>query len=252
MPNIKIPQNYQAKPDLLAERVILVTGAGSGIGREAAMQYASLGATVIITGRTTGKLETLYDEIMAKGHIEPVIFPMEMDKATEQDYLGMAGGIENEFGRLDGLLHNAAELGSLTPIDHYPAKLWQDVCNVNLHGPVLLTQACLPLLRRAKQASIIFSSTDDYEKQSAYWGAYAVSKQGIDAFMLVLADELENNTNIRVNAINSGPVRTRLRSQAYPAEDPNTLKIAADIMTAYAFLMGSDCSDIHGKIINAQ
>ncbi|WP_126454729.1 YciK family oxidoreductase [Sulfuriflexus mobilis] len=251
-PTAQIPSDYTASPELLKDRVILVTGAGDGIGRGVARAYAAHGATVILLGRTTHKLEAVYDEILAAGHPQPAIFPLELHKAGEAEYAGLIGGIATEFGRLDGVLHNAAELGSLTPIDHYSLELWQRTLMVNLTAPFMLTQACLPLLRQAPDAAILFSSTDRHEKTAAYWGAYGVSKQGLDAFMFILADELENNSAIRVNAINPGPLRTHLRSKAYPGENPNTLPEVSQILPAYLYLMGADSTGIRGQLLDAQ
>lgn len=247
-----IPQDYTPRQDLLKERVILVTGAGDGIGRAVAMAYAAHGATVVLVGRTTHKLEAVYDEIVAAGYPEPLIFPMPLHEASAEDYAGLAGGIANELGRLDGLVHNAAELGSLTPIDHYTPELWQRTLQVNLTAPFLLTQACLPLLRQAPNAAILFSSTNEHEKNAAYWGAYGVSKQGLDAFMHILADELENSSSIRVNAIDPGAVRTNMRSKAYPGENPNTLPEASKVVPTYLYLMGDDSQGSHGQLFSAQ
>ena len=246
-----LPDNYSPAADLLKERVILVTGAGDGIGRAVANEYARHGATVILTGRTDHKLETVYDEITAAGHTEPVIFPLDLATAGSEEFNGLAGGVAQEFGRLDGILHNAAELGALTPIDHYPEDLLQRVLKVNLQAPIQLTQACLPLLRQAEDAAILFSSTNEYEKTSAYWGAYGISKQGLDAFMLILADELENNSQIRVNAIDPGPVRSRLRNLAYPAEDPSTLRTPPDVVDIYLYMMGPDSQGVNAQLIDA-
>jgi len=246
-----IPENYSASPDLLKDRVILVTGAGDGIGRAVANEYAKYGATVILTGKTVQKLEAVYDEITTAGDTEPVIFPLDLSTAGSEEFNGLAGGIAQELGRLDGILHNAAELGALTPIDHYPEDLLQRVLKVNLQAPIQITQACLPLLRQSDDAAILFSSTNEYEKTSAYWGAYGVSKQGLDAFMLILADELENNTHIRVNAIDPGPVRSRLRNLAYPAEDPSTLRTPADVASAYLYMMGADSKALNGQLVEA-
>ena len=249
---MSLPNNYKPASSLLQDRVILVTGAGDGIGKAAAKIYARYGATVVLTGRTSHKLEAVYDEIIAEGLSEPAIFPLDLSSAEDNDFLGLAGGIAQEFGRLDGLLNNAAELGSLTPIDHYPHELLQRILKVNLEAPFALTQACLPLLRQAEDAAILFSSTVSYEKSAAYWGAYGISKQGLDAFMRILADELENNTNIRVNSIDPGAVRTRLRHLAYPAEDMNLLAMPDDVALHYLYMMSPDSQGVHGQLIHAQ
>lgn len=246
-----IPENYSPAPDLLQDRVILVTGAGDGIGRAVARHFAQYGATVVLTGRTVQKLEAVYDEITEAKLIEPVIFPLDLATAGQEEFNGLAGGIAQEFGRLDGIVHNAAELGALTPIDHYPEELLQRVLKVNLQAPIQLTQACLPLLRQADDASVLFTTTNQYEKTSAYWGAYGISKQGLDAFMLILADELENNSQIRVNSIDPGAIRSRLRNLAYPAEDPSSLHIATDVVHAYLYMVGPDSHMLKGQLVSA-
>lgn len=247
-----VPKDYHPSRELLKDRVILITGAGDGIGKATAHLFARHGATIILTGRTSHKLEAVYDEILAEGLPEPAIFPLDLSTATHEQILGLAGGIAQEFGRLDGLLNNAAELGALSPVDHYPVELMQRIISVNLQAPFMITQACLPLLRQADDAAILFSSTDNYEKSGAYWGAYAMSKQGLDAFMLLLADELENNTPIRVNAIDPGPVRTRLRQLAYPAEDISTLPLPEEVASTYLYLMGPDSAHLRGQLVKAQ
>lgn len=249
---ISIPADYSPKSDLLKDRVILITGAGDGIGRAVSKCYAAHGATIVLVGRTTHKLESVYDEIIAAGHTEPLIFSLKLDSATDEDYQGLAGGISQELGRLDGLLHNAAELGSLMPVDHYPTELWLRTLNVNLNAPFQLTRACLPLLRQSDDASILFTSTNPYEKSSAYWGAYGVSKQAIEAFMHILADELETNTSIRVNAVDPGSVHSLLRSTAYPGEDPNDLPGPDTLTPGYLYLMGPDSHGIHGQLVSLQ
>lgn len=244
--------DYHPAPNLLAERIILVTGAGDGIGRAAAKAYAAHGATVILLGRTIRKLEMVYDEIEAAGHPQAAIYPMNLEGATAKDYEDLARTLSNEFGHLDGLLHNAAMLGSLTPLDYYDTTMWFQVMQVNLNAPFLLTKACLPLLRKAADASVIFTSSSVGRKGRAYWGAYAVSKFGIEGMAQVLADELETNTNIRVNTINPGGTRTGMRSSAFPGEDPATLPTPEQIIPLYLYLMGADGRSIHGQSLNAQ
>jgi len=239
--------HYKPKLDLLSGRVVLVTGASRGIGAAAAKKYAAHGATVILLARTVKNLETLYDEIEQAGYPKPAIYPMNLANATPKDYEELMQNIDKHFGRLDGLLHNAALLGSLTPLEHYPIEQWYQVLQVNLHSAFLLTQFTLPLLKRAQNASIVFTSAPVGQQGKAYWGAYGVSKFGIQGFMQTLADELETNTTIRVNAINPGRVRTNLRSSAYPAEDP-TLSPAPDaILSRYLYLMGADSIGVNGK-----
>jgi NAD(P)-dependent dehydrogenase (short-subunit alcohol dehydrogenase family) len=243
--------HYQARPDLLRDRVIAITGAGDGLGRAAAMTFARRGATVVLLGRTLAKLEAVYDEIEAGGHPQPAIFPINLEGAAPQDYDQVRVALENEFGRLDGLLHNAAELGGRTPLDTYKLSDWNKVMQVNVTAPFLLTRALLPLLRNSSDGRIVFTGSNVGRKGRAYWGAYAVSKGATETLMQVLADELEN-TPIKVNSINPGPVRTRMRASAYPAEDPVNVTAPESIMNAYLFLFGPDSRHWHGRQLDAQ
>lgn len=243
---------YHARPDLLKDRVILVTGAGDGIGRAAAQSFAAHGATVILLGKTIRKLEKVYDQILAAGGAQPAIYPMNLEGASPDDYAELAAVVEREFGRLDGLLHNAAWLGSITPLEHYPPEQWLRVMQINLNAPFLLTQALLPALRAADAASVVFTSSGVGRKGRAYWGAYAVSKFGIEGLAQILADEVENNTAIRVNCLNPGATRTQMRAIAFPGEDPKTLPTPEDLMPAYLYLMGPDSKTVRGQSLDAR
>ncbi|PAU79282.1 YciK family oxidoreductase [Halomonas salipaludis] len=244
--------DYQARPDLLAGRVILITGAGDGIGREAAKAYAAHGATVILLGRTVAKLEAVYDEIEAAGGPQPAIFPLNFEGATLKDFHDMAETLDKEFGRLDGVLHNAGLLGRLTPFEQYDPALWEQVMQVNANGPIWMTQALMPLLLSSDDASLVFTSSSVGRKGRAYWGAYAVSKFATEGFMQVLADEFVNNPGIRINSLNPGATRTQMRKTAYPGEDPNSLRRPADIMPTYLWLMGPDSRGVTGEQFDAQ
>jgi len=245
-------ETYQPAPDLLKNKVILVTGAGDGIGRVAAETYAAFGATVILLGKTTSKLEKVYDTIENTGGDTAAIYPLNLEGAAPKDYQDLANVINKEFGRLDGLLHNAGILGSLSPIENQNIESWYKVQQVNVNATFMLTQACLPLLKKAPAASIIFTSSSVGRKGRAYWGAYAVSKFATEGLMQILADELESNTNVRSNCINPGATRTAMRAQAYPAEDSSTLATPEQLMPLYLYLMGSDSNSISGQSIDAQ
>ncbi len=244
--------DYQAPAQLLKDRIILITGAGDGIGRAAALSFASHGATVILAGRTTKKLEAVYDEIEALNAPQAAIIPINLEGAAPHEYDVLAETIEKEFGRLDGLLNNASLLGSRTPIENYDPSIWNQVMQVNVNAQFYLTQSMLPLLMQSKDASIIFTSSGVGRQGRAYWGAYAVSKFATEGLMQTLADELENTTNIRVNAINPGATRTNMRATAYPGENPNDLPTPAQIMPAYLYLMGEDSKGHNGQSIDAQ
>jgi NAD(P)-dependent dehydrogenase (short-subunit alcohol dehydrogenase family) len=247
-----IPANYEPPADLLRGRIILVTGAGDGIGATAAKTFAAHGATVILLGRTITKLEAVYDAIVSAGHPQPAIYPLDMEGATYQHYEDLAATLEKEFGRLDGLLHNAAILGARMMIEQYDLKLWARVMHINLTAPFLLSRACLPLMRNSDDARVVFTSTDVAHTGRAYWGAYAVSKAGADNLMQIMADELEVNTAIRVNSIDPGVVATRIRRLAFPAEDATTLPSTESVMPGYLYLMGPDSKNEIGQIFLAQ
>lgn len=231
--------------------MVLVTGAGDGIGRIAAQTFARFGAQLILLGRTVSKLEAVYDGICAHG-VEPFIAPFDLASADYADYATLAAAVDTQFGRLDGLLHNASILGPRLPLEHVEPAAWQEVMQVNLGSEFLLTKALLPLLQRSQDASIIFTSSGVGRKGRAYWGPYAVSKFGVEGLMEVLADELENTSNIRCNSINPGRTRTRMRALAYPAEDPATLPTPEAHMNLYLYLMGPDSKGVTGQPFDAQ
>ncbi|MDX1399256.1 MAG: YciK family oxidoreductase [Oceanospirillum sp.] len=244
--------DYQAPKDLLKDRIILVTGASDGIGRAAAKSYAAHGATVILVGRTIKKLEEVYDEIEEAGGAQPAIFPLNFETATYKDYGEMAELLQKEFGRIDGILHNASILGSLTPVEAYNPQMWEQVMQVNFNSALLMTQSLLSLMYESKDASLIFTSSSVGRKGRAFWGAYSISKFATEGLMETLADELENISNIRVNSLNPGATRTAMRQLAYPGENPATLRTPQDIMGTYLYLMGPDSKGVNGQKFDAQ
>ncbi len=238
--------DYEPANNVLQDRIILVTGAGDGIGRAAALAYAGHGATVILLGKTVPKLETVYDEIEAGGGATPAIYPMHLEGATPHDYDELANVVESNFGRLDGLLHNAANLPYLSRIKDYERDDWLKVMQVNLNAPFLLTQACLPLLGKSADARIVFTTAEVGSQGKAFWGAYGVSKFGIEGLTQILAAELENSA-IRVNCIDPGPTRTLLRKRAFPGEDTASLKTPETLAPLYLWAMGPDSRDTTGQ-----
>lgn len=244
---MQIPSDYTVKPDALRGKIILVTGAGAGIGRVAAKTFAACGATVILCGRTMAKLESVYDEIEAAGHPQPAIYPLNLESAVEKDYDDMCNALEDTFGRLDGLLHNAADLGERTPLSNYSVGAWQRCMQINATAPFMMTQTLLPLLERAENGSILFTSSSVAFKGRSFWGAYAASKAAAENLMQTLHDELEGATRIRTNSINPGATRTEMRASAYPAEDPETVKTPEALMPAYVYLLSDDSVGISGN-----
>lgn len=247
MTNCTPPENYRAAPDLLKDRVILVTGAGDGIGRAAALAYAAHGATVILLGRTEEKLAQVYDQIKAEGGADPAMVCVDLAELTEEQAAALAAELGETFGCLHGLLHNASLLGERTPIGSASLAQWQQVMRVNVDAAFLLTRYLLPLLEAAPRASVLFTSSGVGRKGRAFWGAYAVSKFATEGLMQVLADELENTGNVRVNSLNPGATNTAMRRSAYPAEKPDSNPTPEDIMPAYLYFMGDDSADINGQ-----
>ena len=245
-------RDYTAPPDLLKERVILVTGAGDGIGRALSKGLAAHGATVVLLGKTIKKLEGVYDEILAAGGLKPAIYPMDLMGARYKDYEDLVGALDKEYGRLDGLVHNAGILGERAAIEHHEVHIWQQVLQVNLTAPFMLTKACLELLYKSPDASVVFTSSGVGRKARAYWGAYAVSKFGIEALSTTLADETEFRKTLRVNSLNPGPVRTEMRRLAFPAEDRDQLATPESILGTYLYLLGPDSKGVTGQQFEAQ
>jgi len=245
------PASYRPRADLLKDRVILVTGAGAGIGRAVALALARHGATVVLTGRTAKKLEALYDSIIALGLPKPAYLPLDLETAVAADYDALAAAIEAEFGRLDGLLHNAAILGARSPIRYHSVPTWCRVLHVNLTAAFALTQVCLPLLEAAPDGSLLFTTSAVGARGRAYWGAYAVSKGGTERLAQVLADEYEGQ-RLRVNVVNPGAVRTSMRALAYPAEDATGLASPEGVTATYLYLLGPESAGVTGRRFDCQ
>jgi NAD(P)-dependent dehydrogenase (short-subunit alcohol dehydrogenase family) len=246
------PPGYDPAPDLLAEQVVLITGAGDGIGRAVALACARHGATVVLLGRTESKLEAVYDAIEEAGGPRPALSPFNLETAPAREYELLLQHLEREFGRLDGLVSNAAMLGSLTPVDHYDPELWLRVLQVNLNAPFMLARTLLPLLRRSAGGSLVLTSADPALQGRAYWGAYGVSCAGVESLARILADEAQGEGRLRVNAIDPGPVATALRRAAYPAEAPSAATAPEAVAPAYLYLLGADSADLHGRRLRAQ
>ncbi|MDH3647862.1 MAG: YciK family oxidoreductase [Gammaproteobacteria bacterium] len=244
--------NYEPPENVMRDRVVLVTGAGGGVGRAVSRALAQYGATVILFGRTKTKLETLNDEIVAAGAVsQPAILEADLEHLTWDDYLALAETLENEYGRLDGLLHNASILGDRSPIEHFDPMTWHRVMHINLSAPFLMTRALLPLLKKAVDPSLVFTSSSVGRIGRAFWGAYAVSKFGTEGLMQVLADET-SDADLRINCINPGATKTPMRTAAYPGEDPMIPATPESLVSNYLYLLGPASHGISGRTFNAQ
>ena len=247
-----IPKQFTPGEALLAGRVILMTGAGSGLGRALAIECARAGANVILSGRNQPKVERVYDEIETMGAPQPAIAILDLAAATAVDYDNLATIVGSEFDKLDGLVHAAGLLGDRTPLEQYDVPTWCRVLHVNLTAPFILTQVLLPHLRKSADASVIFVSSGVVKNPRPFWGAYAVAKSGLESVRSMLSQELDGEPNIRVNSVNPGRMRTAMRAAAYPAEDPNTVPTPASVSGPFLYLLSGRSRGIDGQYIEAQ
>lgn len=235
----------------LQDRVILITGASEGIGKQAALEFARQGAHVVLIARNQEKLEAVYDEIENSTQTRPIIFPYDLNTLNPDIAREMAYAIEQEYGRLDGVLFNASALGSKMSIAQYPEQQWLDVINTNLNSAFYLTKAMLPLLEAAPAGRMLFTTSSVGRKGRAFWGAYAVSKFATEGLMETLADELKATSKVRVFAVNPGGTRTAMRASAYPGENPESVPAPSAHMPLYCYLMSDASDDCHGASIDA-
>ena len=243
---MKLPVNYIVQEGELEGKVILVTGANRGFGLAITMDLAKAGATVIMLGRDLGSLEYAYDEVVDAGYKEPILYPLDLEGATPENYQELQDNILDKFKKLDGLIHNAAILGTQMPIDQYDIKLWYSTLQINLSAPFMLTQFLIPALMESDDARILFLSSTVGRKAKAYWGAYSVSKFGIEGFAKTLSEELEK-TQITVNTINPGKIRTEMRRTAYPAEDASSVPRPEEKSSVIVYLLSNEGSKINGE-----
>nr|CAA6824192.1 MAG: NAD(P)-dependent dehydrogenase, short-chain alcohol dehydrogenase family [uncultured Thiotrichaceae bacterium] len=240
--------NYVPIEGLFKDRVILVTGAAMGIGRAAALAYARFGAVLVLLDKQVPLLEQLYDDIVTAGGAEPAIYPLDLQGATNDDYEALAENVREQMGRLDGVLLNGAWLAAFMPIKQHDVDLWSKMITTNLHANFLLVKACIPLLEEADDAAILFSS-DTTDK--AYYGAFGVAKGAMNAFCDILAQEHDHERGfIRVNRINSGPLRTSTRVLNFPGEHPDSLAGPDAVVGPYLYFMGPDAEKRTGEALD--
>lgn len=243
--------DYQVPAELLKDRVILITGANRGIGAALARGCAALGARVILQGRDAAALDQVRDEIQASGGQAAETLVLDLEQADAAAYAALAARLQQRHGRLDGLVHNAGLLGPRVLLEKTPAPALAQVLQVNVQAGFALTQALLPLLKAADQASVIFTSSSVGRKGRAGWGAYSVSKFATEGLMQVWAEELAD-AGIRVNSVNPGGTRTAMRAAAYPDEDPARLPAPEAILPVYLYLLGPASQGTTGQALNAQ
>lgn len=250
--SVPLPDTARATPPDLAERVVLVTGATGGLGAPLARACAARGATVVLHGRNVTALEKLYDEIVEAGDPEPVILPLDLAKAEAADFGNIAVALESQFKRLDGLVHTAAMLGSLGPLEHQSYEAWLALLRVNLAAPMGLTRALIPLLSKAPDASVVFTLDDRGLAPRAYWGGYGVTKAGVAALARELADEWESRPTLRVNALVPGPIRSPMRGRTHPGEDRSKLPLPETLVPLYLHLLAGQSKAESAALIDAR
>lgn len=244
--------DYRPDPHLLSKRVVLVTGASAGLGRKAALSFARHGATLILHGRDTARLEAVYDEIERLGAPEPIILPLDLAKAGEQDFLNVEQAIRAQTGRLDGILHCATHFTHLTELAHEPLDHWVATLRVNVAAVQALTRACLPLLAAAKDASVIATAEMHGLKPAAFWGAFAVSQGAVYTWMRIQAQEWSSRPNLRVNLLVPGPVDSPLRARTHPGEARSARMAPEKLAPLWLYLMGPDSRGFSGEVFDAQ
>ena len=238
-----LPTDYSVPERLLADRVILVTGAGGGLGQACARAAAAAGATVVLAGRTISKLESSYDEIMAAGGPEPAIYPINFSGAGFKDYVELATTLRESLGGLDGIVHAAVHFKGFFPMDAVEPADWIENLQVNLTAPWALTRACLPLLRSSAESSVVFVG----DKAHAYYGAYGIAKAGLLEMMRIWAQEAGDAPHPRMNLLQPGAMRTGLRSKGFPGETASESTPPEQIAPAVVWLLGADSAPLHGQ-----
>lgn len=235
-----LPLNYQPGKSLLADRVILVTGAGQGLGRAAALACAAHGASVILHGRNVAKLEAVYDEIEAAGSPQPAILPLDFFTASQSELDGFAQSIHSTFGRLDGIFHAATHFSPLMALGLQDLDTWQKHLTVNVAVPASLTRACLPLLKRAPDANVVFLSEMHAITPTAYWGAFATAKSALTSLATIWNAESGLTSALHFRVYVPGPVDSPMRAKSHPGELSSSLPSADSLVPHFLYLLGPD------------
>jgi NAD(P)-dependent dehydrogenase (short-subunit alcohol dehydrogenase family) len=245
-----IPAHYVPSTDLLQDRVILVTGAGQGLGRAVALACAAHGATVALLGRRQARLESTYDAIEQAGGPQPALIPLDLAAAATAQYDALSQLLRKDLKRLDGIAHCASHFVPLGPLAGQSLETWMTLLQVNLAAPFAITRACLPMLAAAPDSSVVFTGETHGEKPAAYWGGFAVSKSGLSPLVRIWTDERANAPHPRMNVLVPGPIASPQRAKSHPGEDPATLRTVEDAARAYLFLLGSQSAGVTGRTLH--
>lgn len=225
--------DFEAPIDLLAGRVVLVTGAGRGLGRAIAIACAASGATVALLGRKEARLTDTYDAIVAAGGREPAAIPLDLATAGDREYDTLAQLLRRDLGRLDAIVHCAVHFRPLSPLADQSLESWLAGLRVNLAAPFALTRSCLPLLSQSPDGTVVFTSETHAVRPAAYWGGFAVGKAGLATLATIWADEVEQHGRPRFHVVVPGPVATPMRGQSHPGEARASLVTPETLARAY-------------------
>lgn len=250
MDTLHLPDDFVPAPDCLRDRVLLVTGAGQGIGRAVALACAAHGAQVVLHGKRQKKLETVYDEIIAAGGPEPTIFPLDLARAVDADFATMVDAIAAQLGRLDGIAHCAVHLDQLRPLDDEPMDRWLTMFRVNVISAAALNRACRPLLQASDGASVVMTVETHALAPSAFWGSFVLSKQALLGLTAIQAQEWRAQRSLRINALLPGPVASPQRNRTHPAEDASALPLPGAVAAGYLYLLGGASQGISGHLLD--
>jgi NAD(P)-dependent dehydrogenase (short-subunit alcohol dehydrogenase family) len=243
------PSSYVPAADVLSGRVVLVTGAGQGLGRAVALDCAAHGATVALLGRKLEKLEATYDAITAAGGPEPALIPLDLAAANTPEYDSLNQVVRRDLKRLDAIAHCASHFVPLGPLANQSLEQWMTLLKVNLAAPFALTKACLPLLAAAPDSSVAFVGETHGAHPLAYWGGFAVAKSGLSSLATIWSEELEHKMKPRMNVFIPGPMATPQRAMSHPGEDRQRLRAPEKVARALLFLLGPDSSGINGRTL---
>lgn len=243
-----LPPNYVPRARMLADKVILVSGASGGLGRATALACAGLGATLVLLGRDVKALEAIYDRIEQAGGAQPAIYPMDLSGASWSDHATLATKLGEAFGRLDGVVHAAAHFKAFVPLSQLPPKEWIESLQVNLTAPFAITAHCLPLLEKSDAASVVFIADPSVRNPRAYFGAYGIAKYAQEGLLQTWSQELSaTHPQVRLNSYDPGPMRTLLRRRGYPYEDAASLNAPEHAVPPLLWLLGPDSIGVSGR-----
>ena len=224
----------------MKNKVILITGANKGIGKTLSLEFSKMGVNIVLLGRNEESLDSVYDEIITTTSTKPLIIKCDLSNIDINSAKQISDEIMGVYGRLDGVVFNAAKLGKMSTIEDYEEDIWKEVFNINFHSAFIITKEILPALKAAPNGRIIFTSSGVAEVGKAFWGAYSASKFAVKGLAEILRDELDTTSNVKVFNYDPGKTRTSMRALAYPAENPQDLKEPKVLFNDYLWFFSDE------------